>query len=94
MLQQNILSLKNYNFNYKMYLTITLYNVKIESEFIIKFIYNNNNYTMQKTTHSLQRDTLLKLDFRESPNKIEINKGLFQCGSGCLQSIYLFSVKN
>ena len=36
MLQQNILSLKNGNFNYKMYLTITLYNFKNESEFIVQ----------------------------------------------------------
>ena len=36
MLQQNILSLGNDNFNYKMFLTITPYNVKNESELIIQ----------------------------------------------------------
>ena len=63
MLQQNILSLKNYNFNYKMYLTITLYNVKIESEFIIKFIYNNNNYTMQKKNTQFTKRHSTKVRF-------------------------------
>ena len=36
MLQQNTLSLRNGNLNHKVYLTITIYKVENESEFIIQ----------------------------------------------------------
>ena len=42
----------------------------MDMDLLYKFNYNNNN-SMQKT-HSLQRDTLLKLNFRESPYKTEL----------------------
>ena len=43
----------------------------MDMDLLYKFNYNNNN-SMQKKTHSLQRDSLLKLSFRESPHKTEL----------------------